>query len=137
MRICRSCGQVFFLCQSCDRGHAYCGEGCREVGYARTRREARRRHQQTPEGRLDHRDRMRACRARQAGRVTDQGSRVRVISGNLPSEHDEPRREVADGIGSKEMAGPCCAVCGRRSEFAQFHPGPRPGKLAWATRQGP
>jgi hypothetical protein len=93
------------------------------------------RHQQTPEGLLDHRDRQRDYRARQAGRVTDQGSRDRISSAKLQPEQGEPEREMADAMEKREMERPCCAVCGRRGDFVVFHPGPRPGKLAWATRQ--
>jgi len=69
MRACRGCGALFFLCRCCDRGHAYCGDACRQRGRARSRREARARHQSSPEGRADHRDAMRALRARRRAGV--------------------------------------------------------------------
>jgi len=69
MRACRLCRQPFFLCPSCDRGHAYCSLPCRREGRARSLRAAGRRHQQSPEGRLDHRDRQRAYRTRCRVRV--------------------------------------------------------------------
>ncbi len=94
MRACRLCQQPFFLCPACDRGHAYCSLPCRREGRARTLRAAGRRHQQSPEGRLDHRDRQRAyrtrCRARlsactaQAG-VTHQTSPAPLPCGTLPA----------------------------------------------------
>ena len=71
IRACRYCNGPFFICRSCDRGHAYCSEPCRRQGYARRRRQARARHEQSPEGRLDHRDRQRAYRERWRARVTD------------------------------------------------------------------
>ncbi len=58
-RICRACGMLFSICRHCDRGHCYCSASCRYQGYRQKRRLANRRHQQSPEGRLDHRDRQR------------------------------------------------------------------------------
>ena len=68
------CGAVFWICCHCDRGHRYCGERCRQKKRRQQRRDANRRHQQSPEGRLDHRDRQRAYRerCRHRARVTDQ-----------------------------------------------------------------
>ena len=76
-RICldRECRALFFLCSRCDRGQRYCSLACRQQARLRQRRCANRRHQQSPEGRLDHRDRQREYRRRQMhARVTDQGS---------------------------------------------------------------
>ena len=73
-RRCRWCERPFFVCASCNRGHAYCRQACRELGYRRNRRAANRRHQQSPEGREDHASRMRAYRAekrRRSALVTD------------------------------------------------------------------
>jgi hypothetical protein len=69
------CQRVFWICSHCDRGQCYCSPGCRTEARRRQCRAANRRHQQSPEGRLDHRDRQRAYRQRHAPpRVTDQGS---------------------------------------------------------------
>ena len=51
---------MFYLCRHCDRGQRYCSARCREKSRRLQRREANRRHQRSPEGRLDHRDRQRA-----------------------------------------------------------------------------
>jgi len=76
-RVClaSNCQATFFLCSRCDRGQRYCSPACRQQARLHQRRCANRRHQQSPEGRLDHRDRQRDYRRRQAAaRVTDQGS---------------------------------------------------------------
>ena len=76
-RVClrSGCHLVFFICSHCDRGQRYCSLICRHQSRLQQRRNANRRHQQSPEGRLDHRDRQRAYRHRRARpRVTDQGS---------------------------------------------------------------
>ena len=58
------CGAVFYICRSCYRGQAYCGDECRAPAQRRQRRTANAKHQRSPEGRLDHRDHQRAYRAR-------------------------------------------------------------------------
>ena len=63
-KICRQCSRLFAICAACDRGHAYCTPQCRSAARRRAVRAARARHQGSPEGRLDHRDRQRAYRAR-------------------------------------------------------------------------
>ena len=66
---------MFWICVCCDRGQRYCTAECRGHVRRRQHRAANRRHQQSAEGRLDHRDRQRAYRCRQwLRRVTDQGS---------------------------------------------------------------
>ena len=85
-RFCRGagCGLVFWICRHCDRGHQYCGERCRRKARRRQRRAANRRHQQSREGRLDHRDRQRAYRERHSlRRVTDHTSPAAYGSGSI------------------------------------------------------
>src|SRR5262244_649683 len=60
------CRAMFFICSHCDRGHRYCSHPCRLRSRLEQRRAARQRHQRSVEGRLDHRDRQRAYRLRQA-----------------------------------------------------------------------
>jgi len=75
-RICPadSCRVLFDICSCCDRGHKYCSDPCRDRGLRQKRREANRRHQQSLDGRLDHRDRQRAYRQRRRESVTDNPS---------------------------------------------------------------
>jgi hypothetical protein len=74
-RPCLGCQALFLICEHCDRGHRYCSLECRHQARLQQRRRANRRHQQSPEGRLDHRDRQRQYRERCGqARVTDQGS---------------------------------------------------------------
>ena len=73
-RFCRAqhCGARFFLCRACDRGQCYCCLACRAQARTQQRRAARQRHQRSPAGRLDHRDRQRAYRRRLAARQPPQ-----------------------------------------------------------------
>lgn len=108
-RFCRAeaCGAMFCVCRPCDRGQRYCSERCRDKSRRGQRRAANRRHQQSPEGRLDHRDRQREYRRRLVVvRVTDQGSERQVDFSNLPS----PSALVLDRSGSEVV----CRVCGRK-----------------------
>jgi hypothetical protein len=68
---CRGCGERFVIHVRCDRGREYCGEACRAKAHEEVRRRARAKHQKSPLGRLDHRDRMRALRAARSARVMD------------------------------------------------------------------
>lgn len=63
---------MFWICVCCDRGQRYCTGECRGHVRRRQRQAANRRHQQSAEGRLDHRDRQRAYRCGQLlRRVTE------------------------------------------------------------------
>ena len=55
-RCCRWCGFVFFVCQSCWRGQAYCCDQCRLCGNLHKHREAQRRYRQSPKGKKVHRE---------------------------------------------------------------------------------
>ena len=80
MYSCAECGALVLVCARCDGGQVCCADReseCRELRRVAQRRASNRRHQQSKEGREDHRDHMRAYRARCS--VTDQ----RV--GKLPS----------------------------------------------------
>ena len=53
---CRWCGFVFYVCQHCWRGQAYCSDECRIAGTRHNHREAQRRYRQTPKGKKAHRE---------------------------------------------------------------------------------
>ena len=114
---CRICGMLFWICRHCDRGHCYCSSSCRDQGYRQKRRLANRRHQQSREGRLDHRDRQRALRRRRLimqRSVTDQSSLSSVASYRMPLAvaFRWPRGSESP---SPSFSGPLhCIVCGRR-----------------------
>jgi hypothetical protein len=112
----RDCGALFYICRSCYRGQRYCSEPCRQTTRREQQRAANGRHQQSPEGRLDHRDRQRAYRQlRLAGRVTDQGSAPESASGSMPQ-----RDPIELKPGRRELKRVRCLVCGRRGEFIEM-----------------
>ena len=124
-RICRGigCGAAFWICRHCDRGHRYCGERCRQKKRRQQGRDANRRHQQSREGRLDHRDRQRVYRAkRRLRRVTDHTSARRPRSVNIKETWTKTRRRPPFGEAFKprrRLKRPqaairaVCIVCGR------------------------
>jgi len=105
LRFCRAseCGVLFFICSSCDRGNRYCSATCRKLARRIQWRAASRRHQGSPEGRLDHRDRQRSYRQRrvalaqgaQSDDVTHQGSQAEATRRTLMSF--SPRRVRQSG----------------------------------------
>ena len=139
LRVCLrgECRATFFLCPQCDRGQRYCSLQCRGQARLKQRRSANRRHQQSPEGRLDHRDRQRAYRSRRAQqRVTDQGSLLILSPSSSQCERmDVISAGVAPNAGKAWLPpGPekrpgvwlCCRVCGRAGRFVDpFPPIPR------------
>ena len=129
-RVCHhpECLAVFFICASCDRGHRYCSSHCREQTRRQQRRRANGRHQQSPEGRFDHRDRQREYRRRcrqVQERVTDQASLSITypasfecgpgeVVANLPPHQILPRAQLALWLP--------CRICGRVGRFIDPFP---------------
>ena len=120
-RICRGvgCGAVFWICCHCDRGHRYCSDGCRQKKRCQQRQDANQKHQQSEEGRLDHRDRQRDYRERCRLRVTDQPSATPFDSDSIvetePSRSEHGPESVSGEARYAESAEcePACIICGR------------------------
>ncbi len=53
---CRQCGDFFCVCRECWKGQAYCCDSCKNLGYAKQRREAQRRYRKTEKGKAKHRE---------------------------------------------------------------------------------
>jgi hypothetical protein len=122
---------MFFICSPCDRGQVYCGLDCRGLARRLQLRAANLRHQQSEEGRLDHRDRQRAYRRRLARSVTisvaqsvtDHGSNDHAacdIVGAAPSNDSELdlgasliRLRPPRGDFRLHRPGIVCRCCGR------------------------
>ena len=131
------CRAMFFLCTHCDRGQRYCSRACSRQARLRQHRSANRRYQQSPEGRLDHRDRQQQYRERRCrARVTDQGSILNVCSASSPCGSVEAVSVDAGKPAAAAVSPPSpenrpgmrlyCRVCGRVGRFIdQFPPIPR------------
>ena len=119
------CLATFFLCQHCNRGHRYCSRQCSAHARREQRRRANQRHQRSPEGSLDHRDRQRAyrhrCRQQQRVSVTDHSS-ASVTSPALLACGD--RRQVSADPPRSGQQAPLwhCRICGRTGRFINPFP---------------
>jgi hypothetical protein len=135
-RVCRGlgCQVLFWICSHCDRGQCYCSLACRSEARRRQHRAANRRYEQSPEGRLDHRDRQRQYRQRRCrARVTDQSSPA-VISPAPWGCGETITMPVAVALrvaspGRLEKRADLwlrCSICGRPGRFVDpFPPIPR------------
>jgi hypothetical protein len=81
--LCACCRIAVYLCTACDRGQRYCSADCARSARRQSQREADRRYQRSPRGRLKHAERSRCYRLRRSV-VTEQGS-------ILSPEHDVSR----------------------------------------------
>jgi hypothetical protein len=133
LRVCfgNECRAVFFLCSRCDRGQRYCSLACRERARVEQRRRANRRHQQSPEGRLDHRDRQRAYRERCRHRalqasLTDQGSLSTVCPASSgcgkPTSRTLLPHWPAKHCWTDTREWLRCRICGRAGRFIDPFP---------------
>lgn len=131
-RLCRwqQCRAIFWICSHCDRGHQYCSEHCRSKARREQRRAANRRHRQSPEGKLDQRDRQRDYRRRRAAAsVMDQGSPSDTVRGNIPLPACNPPAAAKRGGKhahksrmTMDTGMPCCLICGRTSRYVNPFP---------------
>lgn len=132
---------MFFVCPGCDQEQAYCSKLCSKRARLAKHRVANRRHQQSEEGRLDHRDRQRAYRRRKAiarfqsattESVTDQTPAPTASCVNLHAAAPAPALKPSSTISSPSRPRQwlfysdrpliICRFCGRRGRFINpFH----------------
>ena len=128
------CGLVFYICNSCYRRQAYCGDMCREKARTEQLRLANWLYQQTEEARLDHCDRQRAYRERCRLRgVTDHTSAGHVRSVKIEEPVKETGRStpLAEGFPVRhrfkrlqDAIRPACILCGRGGHVGVRRIGP-------------
>jgi hypothetical protein len=130
--VCRllPCRKVFYICCHCYRGQGYCSSRCREQARRLQRRQANHRHQQTPWGRDDHRDRQREYRSRLKARVTDQSSLRSSPRANLIAPSALELVEAAPPVVYRPSPGAerdegwvVCQICGRRGRQGNLFAG--------------
>jgi hypothetical protein len=131
-RVCgwHKCGSIFWIHRSCDRGHRYCSDRCRQKARLQQRRAANLRYRQTLEARLDQRDRQRAYRRRLAKHsVMDQGSPEgssahKIVSPMhcAPDTAGKAGQSISENRMIHDHGTPCCIICGRHGRFVNpFH----------------
>ena len=104
--ICKECDQTFVICKRCYRGHRYCSNHCRQIGYEKNRIKARKKYNSSPEALLDHRDRNRAYRLKNKKIVMDKTSKLSCNKVNKQSQ-----REVSKTLGSISGKKGICISC--------------------------
>lgn len=77
-------------------------------------------HQESPEGRLDHRDHQRAYQERLKQRVTDQGSDVCEVSVSVSLRVPGIVFEDVSDRETEFEFPPRCRLCGRRSRWLEM-----------------
>jgi len=138
MFLCARCRSQVFVCRRCDRGHIYCIGPCAQEARRDNQREARRRYQATPRGRIMHAARSRRYRAR--GRcVTDHGlANEQKVGPLLESEVDEALGEPS----SRRKSPPpwFCHRCRRSASafvrLSSLRPTRQRGKNGQIRRRG-
>jgi len=113
---CRLCGQLFFICQSCYRGHAYCCDTCRNSAYRIAKRKRQQRYRGTPNGRENHRKSERRRRMRQSEKTV----------GDAGSNFVSP---VISSPENSSFKSPCCHFCGAKGVLVDRFPRRRYGKM--------
>lgn len=90
---CRWCSTLFYMCQGCWRGQAYCSEDCRRLGRRRVHRKAQNRYRQTTKGKKAH---------RQAENRRRHGGSTRLTTGlsrkNEKKMDDPPSKELPSQV---------------------------------------
>jgi len=133
---CKRCSTRFYICQSCYRGHRYCGDECRGQGRAQQVREANQRYRCSQEARLDHRDRQRRYR-RSENSVLYQSSNPHHSNAMIASPASQILTVPVSGIGTANLKRPFagssarlastgeiqCQVCGRRGQYIDISTG--------------
>lgn len=71
---CALCHAQSVICSHCDRGQIYCSKACSTTARVRSCREAEKRYQTSPGGKIKHALRQKRYRMRQKEKVTDHGS---------------------------------------------------------------
>ena len=154
-RVCLRCGTIFGICRSCFRGQRYCSDSCRKDARAEKHRASNRRHQRSPEGRDNHRDRQRDYRKRLKDRgVTDQSCSAKTAPRSLfqiAASEGDPHEAAHGGDGAdppprggRPEGAAVCIFCGRPGFFVSAGEGDwgveelRAGRLdrRWRDRQG-
>ena len=127
------CRVQFHICRHCYHGQRYCSEVCRKTARHRQQEEARRRYRNTPEAKLDQRDRQRQWRERQGQKnsVMDQGSPGEQNAPPSKRPDDTSRRLFTWMIvlavlrsGLRRVVGtPYCVICGCVGKYVNpYHP---------------
>lgn len=120
--ICLLCRAQFYICKSCYRGQRYCSRECSRISRFFKCKSYRKRHRQSLEGRLDHRDAERNRRRCQKA-VVDQTYGVNLKYVRIFSLMRLVAAFVAiNDVGRKDFSNEklCCCICGKAENYVRF-----------------
>jgi hypothetical protein len=132
-----ACGQVFFLCVRCDRGHRYCGRACASVARRAGLRAAGERYQRSFDGRATHALRQQRYRERRRAKVTHHrrevapsSAMVRASQATSATEAQPATEILAHGPDHPppQRRRPCCARCGAAGWYVRHDTLARTGR---------
>jgi hypothetical protein len=106
---CRRCARIFYICQTCWRGQAYCCDACRQTSQREAHRLAQKKYRQTPNGREAHRQ------AERRRRMQDPQKTVADTSSTPAIDHDRFPQEVP-------FSTLCCHFCGEKGVVVEHFP---------------
>lgn len=106
---CKWCTQIFYVCQHCWRGQAYCSDTCRQASKRRSRRRAQQKYRRTEKGKRRHRQAERRRRVRQGKKIMDDPS----------STPDDGHATV---LQNSKYAAVCCRFCGKTGRIVTDFP---------------
>jgi hypothetical protein len=108
--ICKRCGNIFYVCQSCWRGQAYCSDACRTAAKSKAHRKSQQKYGRTEKGK---KVRCLAARRRRLGRskktVADTSSTP--VCNHVKKNHP----------GSTTLL-PHCLFCGKTGSIVEHFP---------------
>lgn len=106
---CKWCGQIFYVCQHCWRGQAYCRDLCRQASQRQSRRLAQQKYRRTKKGKRRHREAEKRRRMRQNKKTMDDAS----------STPDPGHAKVAR---NPKIVDVCCRFCGKPGRIVKNFP---------------
>ena len=123
--ICKRCGNIFHVCQSCWRGEAYCSDVCRNAAKSEAHRKNQQKYSSTKNGK-----KVRALAA----------SRRRRLSHSKKNVADTPSTPVSEHVkrnyqGSTTLL-PHCLFCGKTGLIVDYFPRCGYGRRHYDTFEG-
>ena len=109
--VCKRCGNIFYVCQSCWRGQAYCSDACRTAAKSKAHRKTQQKYSSTINGK-----KVRALAA----------SRRRRLSHRKKTVADTPSKPVNEHVKRNDQSSttllPHCLFCGRTGSIVDHFP---------------
>ena len=123
--VCKRCGNIFHVCQSCWRGQAYCSDACRTAAKSKAHRKSQQKYSRTENGK-----KVRALGA----------SRRRNLARSEKNVADTSSTPVCDHVkknhpGSTTLL-PHCVFCGKTGSIVDHFPRRSYGKRHYDTFEG-